>query len=225
MYRVIKKVKSPKYLVITPLKSGDKISKKTKKGVKKNKLPFDWVYYEGDNNIPINTTLALEQYRKKCGHGVDYIIKVDNDVYMDNGLLDEMYYVLKNSGDDVGYAYCGFSFIHELGMKTTFNKEFTVSDLLQHNYISSNSMIKFDALDKVGGFVTDEKYERLLDWALWLKFLYYGYRGVRIGIKGFETPLNKDGVSARGRNDYQIKRQRVIQDFVLPIREVIKDVK
>ena len=224
MYKVIRKSKSPKYLVITPLKTGDKISKKTKKSVKRNKLPFDWVSYESDCNIPTNTTLALEQYRKKCGHGVDYIIKIDNDVYMDNGLLDEMYYVLKNSSDNVGYVYCGFSFIHELGMKTTFNKEFNVSDLLQHNYISSNSMIKVDALDKVGGFVTNMGYERLLDWALWLRFLYHGYVGVRVGTKGFVTPLNKNGVSSRGLNDYQIKRQRVIKDFVLPIKEKIKDI-
>ena len=222
MYRVIRKLKSPKYLVITPLKTGDKISKKTKKGVKRNKLSFDWLSYESFCNIPTNTTLALEQYRKE--RDVEYVIKVDNDITMDNGLLDEMYYVLKNSGDDVGYVYCGFSFIHELGMKTTFNKEFNVSDLLQHNYISSNSMIKVNALDKVGGFVTDEKYERLLDWALWLRFLYYGYRGIRIDTKRFETPLNMNGVSSRGHNDYQIKRGRVIHDFVLPIREVIKDV-
>jgi hypothetical protein len=41
MYKEIKKSKSPKFLVITPLKVGDTISKETKKSIKENKIQFD----------------------------------------------------------------------------------------------------------------------------------------------------------------------------------------
>ena len=41
MLNTIQTVKSPKFLIITPLKKGDKISKETKKMVKRNNTPFN----------------------------------------------------------------------------------------------------------------------------------------------------------------------------------------
>jgi hypothetical protein len=40
-YKEIKIVNNPKYLVITPLKPGDKISRDVKKTINRNKLNFD----------------------------------------------------------------------------------------------------------------------------------------------------------------------------------------
>ena len=42
MYKeILKQNSDPKYLVITPLKPNDKISKETKRTIKKNNLSFD----------------------------------------------------------------------------------------------------------------------------------------------------------------------------------------
>ena len=211
--RIIKKSEDPKFLVITPLKVGDKISKETKKSVKRNNYPFDWISYEGDNNIPLNTTLALLKYEES--YSCDYVIKVDNDINMDRKLLDLMYEKLSKSDNDIGYAYCPFSYILQDGNKISFNSPFSADKLMRQNYISSNSMIKRKILDDVGGFVCDEKYERLLDWAFWLRCLYYGYKGLYIPEKKFITPLNNNNVSSRGEDDYKIKYMRVLEDFVV----------
>lgn len=216
MLKIIKKVKNPKFLVITPLKENDKISKNTLETVLKNKLDFDWISYEGNNNIPTNTELALKEYEKN--NSVDYIIKIDNDIFMDDFLLDFMYYKIKKSDCNVAYVYCGFSYITPNKFFISFNYDFNEKKLLQSNYISSNSMIKRDLLEEIGGFVKDEKYERLLDWCLWLKFLEFGYIGEKIPLKRFLTPLNEGNVSARGQLDYKIKYKRVIRDYVQKIK-------
>ena len=213
MFSTIKQSYKPKYLVITPLKPGDKISKETKETIKRNKLPFDWVSFESDNNIPTNTTLALQEYEIKYPVP-NYIIKVDNDINADRELLDAMYYTLRQTDKNIGYVYCAFSYIKPDGKKISFGEYFNEQKLLKQNYISSNSMIKRGVLRRVGGFVTDSKYERLLDWCLWLKMLYYGHKGHYLTSKGFTTPLNEGNVSNRGVEDYQLKYKRVIQDFV-----------
>lgn len=41
MYREIQKVRNPEILVITPLREGDKISKETKRSIKRNDTLFD----------------------------------------------------------------------------------------------------------------------------------------------------------------------------------------
>lgn len=224
MYKIIKKSKNPKYLIITPLKIGDKISKETKETVKKNNIQFDWVSYEGDNNIPTNANLALEEYEKE-NRIIDYIIKLDNDIKMSNRMLDKMFNTIKNSPQSIAYVYSSFQYILPNGQSINFNKEFDIEALLSQNYISSNSMIKRNVLRFVGGFVTDEKYVRLLDWALWLRFLYYGYLGKKVKDVNFTTPLNENNVSARGVEDYNLKISRIREDFVEPIiNKMIKQV-
>ena len=213
MLNKIKVVNNPKYLVITPLKIGDKISKTTKKTVNRNKLPFDWICYEGNNNIPTNTILAWNEY-KKTYFTPEYIIKIDNDIEMDRGLLDDMCKLLSNTDEQIAYCYCPFSYILPDGRSISFNNNFDKNKLLKQNYISSNSMIKTKSLYDVGGFVYESKYERLLDWALWLRFLYYGYEGILLNTKQFKTPLNENNVSSRGAKDYQLKYKRVYEDFI-----------
>lgn len=216
MLKVIQETKNPLFLVITPLKPNDKISKETKISIKRNRYAFDWISYEGDNNIPTNTQLAMFQWKY-----IPYIIKIDNDINAERGMLDSMYLTLSHHlcSQNVAYVYPYFDFLLENGRKISFPfTGFNSYRLLSANYISSNSMIKRDLLDKVGGFVTDQKYERLLDWALWLRFLYYGYVGTNVN-KYFSTPLNKEGISNRGQKDYELKAWEVKRDFVDPIKE------
>lgn len=227
MFEEIRKVENPYYLVITPLKVGDEISDDIHRSIlDTNKIPFDWVSFKGDNNIPTNTSLALEEYEKRY-EKVKHLIKIDNDLKMDDGLLDCMHsHLLSRSfGSDVqyGYVYCPFSYVLSDGRRISFNQEFDIMKLIKSNFISSNSMINRDALDVIGGFITDPQYERLLDWALWLKFYREGFIGKLLKEKGFEATMKEDGVSARSNYDYQIKSTRVMRDFVNPIiRDMIR---
>ena len=150
-----------------------------------------------------------------------YLIKLDNDIYPERGLLDEMYNVLSVSQDNIAYTYCPFKYILPGGREIVFNRDFEGDRLLKSNYISSNSMIKLDKLLEVGGFVTDKKYERLLDWCLWLRFYSYGYIGKKVS-KSFTTPLSPDNVSARGKQDHDLKYKRVYEDFVDLIKKAGK---
>jgi hypothetical protein len=143
------------------------------------------------------------------------MIKIDNDIYMDNNLLDDMYHTIINADDNVGYVYCPFTYIAYDGAEMLFDYPFNKKKLLDSNYISSNSMINRNMLEEIGGFVVDNKYVRLLDWCLWLKMLKHGYIGQRISSdKSFTTPLVEGNVSSRGFDDYVIKRDRVIEDFI-----------
>jgi len=218
MLKIIKKSNNPRYLVITPLKTGDKISKITKKTIKRNDIPFNWISYEAANNIPTNTQLALNKYNED----IRYIIKIDNDINASRNMLDIMYTTLVQSqklNPNIAYCYPKFKYILKDGRQIDFsNNTFDVNKLLQSNYITSNSMIDRQLLYKVGNLVIDNQYERLLDWALWLRFLYYGYIGIPCS-KSFETPLNDNNISARGEEDYKIRYERVYKDFVLPIKE------
>ena len=78
-------------------------------------------------------------------------------------------------------------------------------------------MIKYDFLEFVGGPVMDEKYKRLLDWALWLKFFQYGYYGIPCPDAFFTAYAGPDSISAGTAQDYKLKAQRVWEDFGRPI--------
>lgn len=213
--------RTPKILVITPLKSGDKISKVTKKTIKRNKTPFVWISYMGDDNPAENTRLAYNQYR----HNNDlppYVIKIDNDITASRGMLDRMYKTLVESmylsDGYYAYAYCGFEFTGAIENKFPLRK-FDHKMLMKQNYISFNSLIDTEALNKVGGFVTDNKGFRLLDWALWLRFLRYGYMGIPVEGAYFTAHASKSSISAGSTNDYVQKYQWVNKNFIEPLKE------
>jgi hypothetical protein len=145
----------------------------------------------------------------------EYIIKIDNDINANKNMLDDMYDILKKTDDSIAYCYPPFKYILPNKQEISFSGRFDKNRLLQGNYITSNSLIKYDKLKEIGGFVCDKKYERLLDYCLWLKFLRYGYIGIECN-KGFITPLNENNVSARGQEDFKDKMNMVRQDFILP---------
>lgn len=218
LFSIVKKVENPKFLVITPLKIEDKISKKTLNSIEKNSTPFDWVSFNGKWNIPTNTKYALENYNKKF-EKLPYIVKIDNDINAAPCLLDFMYQTIKESNDNIAYVYSSFVYTKKDKIQYEFKAiPFSWKKLLNHNYISSNSMIKQDLLEKIGGFVCNKKFERLLDWALWLKFFENGYLG--LPSQGFfAAEMNENSVSSRGIKDYKKKHEAVSQAFVKPILE------
>ena len=105
------------------------------------------------------------------------------------------------------------------------NIPFSVDRLIQQNFISSCSLIRTKTLEETGSFVTDDKYFRLLDWALWLQFLRRGYIGEYVNDTSFTAYASPTAVSSGSAEDYRIKHQRIIQDFVAPYIDRFKEVK
>ena len=64
-FTILKEVKNPEILVVTPLWTGHKISKETKKTIKRNDVPYTWITSEGTNVIPVNLEEGLLWYKKK----------------------------------------------------------------------------------------------------------------------------------------------------------------
>jgi len=220
MINFIIKNNNPKILVISPLKEGDIISSKTYSSVIQNTISIHWISFEGSGNPYKNFDIALKEYQKQYPTP-DYIIKMDNDIICKNNMLDNMQKVLKSSHEHIAYTYCAFKFVGNINV--SFKAEsFNIDKLLQQNYISSISMMKSKCLEQIGGVVTDDKYFRLLDWALWLKFLYQGKIGVPCKTTSFVAYASKNSISARSNEDYIKKASHIINDFVMPIKNKLK---
>jgi hypothetical protein len=216
--KILREDPKSKIIVVTPLWEGHKISRETKVSIKRNKYPFTWVSAEGRNNIPTNAFGGLDWYLTKRGKCPDYYIMIDRDVDMGRHMLDRLYDKLSKAPHNIAYAYASFKF------QGAVNQEFPavqwdINKLLLHNYISSNSMFKTNAIYEVG-LVTDEKYKRLLDWAFLLKlFLERGYMGIPCPDANFVAQSSPSSISAGTPQDYDAKRRLIIEDFCKPILE------
>lgn len=211
MIKYIVKHPNPQILVITPLLTGHSVSKETKKTIKRNKTPFVWISYMGPGNPCKNTQKAFNIYRDDY-ELPPYVIKIDNDIVASRGMLDEMFLTLENSRKNEAYCYCSFEF------QGVINARFPAipfdPDRLRHtNYISSCSLINTKRLLEVGMWVTDDKGFRLLDWALWLRFLKRNYIGIPVTKSSFVATATASSVSARDGDDYQEKRKWVLENF------------
>jgi hypothetical protein len=79
-------------------------------------------------------------------------------------------------------------------------------------------------LNDVGGFVTNNRYKRLLDWCLWLKFFSKGYIGKACENASFIAVSKEDDVSAGSLEEFNLKKGRVFNDFIKPIIDGYKKV-
>jgi hypothetical protein len=215
MYKEIQIAQNSEILAITPLLPGHKISKETKVGLKRSDDLFNWVSFEGKNNIPTNVTYGIEEFKRRYKRP-KYVIIIDNDIIPGRNMLTKMCQLLSRTKDDIAYCYANFEFTGTINAKF-HGLKFDPMQLLNANYISSNSMIKYDMLVEVGGFVTDDKYKRLLDWALWLKFLSVGKHGILCPDAHFVAMSDENTISAGTKEDYQLKYNRVREDFIAPM--------
>jgi len=119
-------------------------------------------------------------YSKSCG---DYIFFCDADVtFLKNNALELMIKKLENN---LNKAYCYSSF--KYGWKKFKCGEFNAEKLKNNNYISTMSMIRRKALekviqtDKVGkNNPFDESLKKFQDWDLWLIMLENNLTGIWI---------------------------------------------
>jgi|WetSurMetagenome_2_1015567.scaffolds.fasta_scaffold05946_3 hypothetical protein len=215
MYKEIEIDSNSDILAITPLLPGHKISKETKIGLKRSDIPFNWICFESSANIPINVTAGIEEFKRRYKEP-NYIIIIDRDIIPNRNMLMKLHRDLSRSEDNIAYCYCGFEFKGTINDKF-YGLTFDPINLLNSNYISSNSMIKYNKLKEVGGFVTDNKYKRLLDWALWLKFLSAGYHGILCKDTRFIAVSEPSSISAGTREEYRRVYKQIKEDFVKPM--------
>lgn len=126
-------------------------------------------------------------YAKSSG---EFVFFCDSDViFLKNYALEKMIKVLQKNQNK---AYCYSSF--KYGWKTFKCGEFDQEKLKQNNYISTMSMIRRSALEKViksigwdpdfhqddkrGNKPFDKTLKRFQDWDLWLSFLEQGETGI-----------------------------------------------
>ncbi len=223
MIKTLVKCKSPEILAITPLRRGDKVSPETKKTLKRCDVPFHWITYMGNGNPYKNMVPPWRAYRKEC-ETPPYIIKIDNDLTCKRGMLDKLYEALKDSPKHVGYSYCCFRYRGSVNADFD-NIPWSADRLITQNYISSCSLMKTKTLEETGSFVTDDKYFRLLDWALWLQFLRRGYIGKFVPDTSFTAYAGPKTVSSGSHEDYIKKHKAIIDDFVKPYMDNFIEVK
>jgi hypothetical protein len=214
MVKVVKEDDNAKALIVTPLLPGHKVSKETKRTIKRNLLPITWITSEGNNNIPTNLELGLKWYKKNKGD-IPYYMMLDRDISLGRHCIDRLYDVLSFSPDYIAFAYASFKFEGEINQEFPA-RPYDINALVQHNYISSNSMFKSAITEKVG-LVTDDMFKRLLDWAFYLKLYLNEYFGIPVPTASFVAQSTKSDISARSPEDYQFKRGLVIEHFVKPI--------
>lgn len=222
MLTLIREQPNPKVLVITPLWPDHKISRDTKITIKRNDTPILWYSYSGYNNIPTNWWTGFQEIKKKHKKLPPYLLPLDRDIIMGRNMLDRMVGVFeaKTILAHMAFVYCNFEF------KGVVNRKFPadpydLNKLMTGNYISSNSLMNRELLEFIGGPVTDVQYTRLLDWALWLKFAQMGFVGVPCPTAHFVAISSEDDISAGGVEDYQLKHQRITEDFVKPLQKQV----
>lgn len=213
-FQVLHKSPYPKVLVVTPLLPFHKVSKETKRSIKRNKTPFTWITSSGNNNIPTNLQKGLDWY-DWYGHLPPYYIMIDNDIILGRHMIDRLFKKLSSQPPEIAFAYASFEFKGIMDRK--FPAEpYSINKLSQHNYISSNSLFRSNVVRAIG-LVTDDFYRRLLDWAFMLKLYRYGYYGIPCPEANFIAQSSQEDISVGSREDYGIKRGRVMRDFVVPL--------
>ena len=217
--KIVKKCKSPKILVSTPLLPGHKISKVTKKTLKRNDIDYDWLSCTDNQNIPTNHISCMDWYKKNFGELPRYVFFLDRDIDLGRHALDKLYNVIEDnsyrSDIIIGYAYASFKYTGYVNHDFPA-VPFDPRRLLQANYISSNSLYLTEIIEKVG-LVTDNKYKRLLDWAFLIKCLGQGIVGVPCPQATFKVVSTPDDISSGGNSDYNLKYSRVYEDFIKPL--------
>jgi len=207
-------------VVITPLKTNDKISKLTKNTIKRNDFPFLWVSYESDNNRPTNIELSLNELYSTYNQYPKYFIPIDNNIELGRHFIDRLYESIIKSSEEIGYVYGNLEYKGEVSHKFPA-VSFNLGKLLESNYISSNSMFKTDYVLEVE-LPKDESMKRLLDWALLIKLARYGYYGLNCTSANHIAHTTSENISSYGEADYKKKYIEVYTNFIKPFIEELK---
>jgi len=218
MLKIIKEAKKPpKILIITPLLTGHTISNDTKTSIKRNDgTLYTWASYEGPGKHAKNVQNGLDAYIATVKTSPPYCMILDRDIDLGRHFIDRMIECIEGTADNIGFVFSPFEYKGYVNAK--FGPlEYNINRLMVGNYISSNSLYKMEAVRKVNGFVTEEKYHRLSDWAMWLKMYRAGYIGKLCPNAYFTAISNKEDISAGSMEEYAATKKEVFETFIKPI--------
>lgn len=216
MLKILREDKNPLVLVMTPLLTGRKVSRETKTSIKRNDIPFIWATYEGDGKHAANVQAGLEAYLRDARYMPPYFQIIDDDIILGRHMLDRLYVKLTHAPDWIAFAFCPFSYRGYMNIDFPA-RIYDINKLLINNYISSNSLYRADILLQVGGFVTELKYHRLSDWAMWLGLYRYGYSGILCEDAHFVAISKPTDISAGSGEEYETTRELILEDFAKPL--------
>ena len=215
--KILHEDKNAKILIVTALYTGHAVSGETKTTIRRNKTPYIWISYMSDGKHATNVQKAISAYRKKVGGIIPpYIFVLDRDIICGRHMLDKMINVLGKADKNIGFCYCPFEYSGHINIKFP-PMEYDINTLVHGNYISSNSLYKTSMVERVGGFVVEEKYHRMSDWAFFIKSFTYGYIGKLCPDASFIAMSTAQDISA-GSNEEYINTKKLIQsDFISKI--------
>ena len=221
MLKIIKNDKDSKILIMTPLLKTEtithKISKETERSIKRNEIPYTWATYSGSGKHAANVQNGLDEYQNRYPLP-PYILILDDDIILGRYFLDRMFACLQKTEDYIGFAYCPFEYWGHINVKFP-PMPYDIEKLVNGNYISSNSLYKTKVVLEVGGFVIQEKYHRLSDWAFFLKLFKAGYIGKLCEKTSFVAISKPSDISAQGHEEFNKTKEDIYQDFILPMKE------
>ncbi len=120
----------------------------------------------------------------------EYIFFCDADVvFLKNNALEKMINKLEQNPEK-SYCYCGYLY----GWKSMPSFSFSVEKLKNNNYISTMSLIRRKALEKIINNKNkpfDENLKRFQDWDLWLTLLEQNLTGIWLPKILFKVKIGK----------------------------------
>jgi len=216
MLKILKEHKNPEILVMTPLGPDRKISTETRTSIKRNDIPFTWASFEGDGKHAANVQSGLEAYLAKYRTLPKFFQIIDDDIILGRHMLDRLHSKIIDTPQMIAFVFCPFSYRGHINVSFPA-QVYDINKLLTNNYISSNSLYKSEVLMSVGGFVTEYKYHRLSDWAMWLGLFRQGYAGVLCDTTSFVAISKPTDISAGSIEEYETTRNLIINDFARPL--------
>jgi hypothetical protein len=209
--------------VITPLFEGHEISNETKQSIKRNdSTSYTWISFTGLGKHAFNVQRGLEEYitlsekYPKKYIIPEYMMILDRDIILGRYYIDRMLECIKGTPDNIGFVYSPFEYKGYINIKFPVIN-YDINRLMMGNYISSNSLYKLKMVRDVGGFITDEKYHRLSDWAFFLKAYKNGYVGKSCANAFFTAISTENDISAGSKEEYNKTRVEVYKDFIKPL--------
>jgi GT2 family glycosyltransferase len=179
-----------------------------------------WISFESAAKHAANVQAGLDAYKEKYKTFPPYIQILDRDIILGRNYLDKMLATLQRARSRVdtkiGFAYSPFEYKGFINAKFP-PLPYNIKALSQMNYISSNSLYVSSVVEEVGGFVTEEKYHRLSDWAMWLKMYRFGYTGELCPNTAFIAVSSQGDISAGSHEEFVTTRNLIIEDFVKPL--------
>lgn len=178
-------------LICTPLRSKEEINPLCKKTViAQEDTKFIWTSFASNGNASYNRMQCYNRSINSLFPKVKfkYVIFIDRDIlWVYPMAFKEMIAALENSSSTTAFSYCSFKYIGDV-QHSFFADVYDVGRLLRYgNYISTMSMIKIDAFEKIHGF--DVSLKRFQDWDLWIRFGLAYFEGIPVnpGIQFFHA--------------------------------------